>query len=237
MKPVVILCSEDAEFCLLLHHILEVEGYTVCQASRPEHVVRLARVSAARAILLDCQSQNLAPKSICDALQDATLIGYVPIAALVGNDSDRHIELIEAGIDTSLVRPLAPARLLQFLSTGACEGPNNNELGRLGPNLTLKQLEFELNLARQCVLYDGQSVDLPPIAFRLLQYFLRYPGEVHTRHTLAEEAWRGKKRVNMRTVDVQIGRLRQSLRLLCGSDLIRTVRFAGYVFEPGRHHG
>lgn len=229
MKPVVVLSSEDAEFCFLLQYILEAEGYAVCLASRPDQVVRLADHPNTRAILLDCLSDNLG--AICQGLRRGALTGRVPIAALVSASSDRHIDLIEAGIDDSLVRPLAPARLLQFLKNGATSGVYGEDLGQLGSGRTLRQLEIEMNLASQSVRCNGRPLDLAPIGFRLLQYFLQFPNTVHSRPSLIAAAWRGTRSVDPRTVDVHIGRLRQALRPLSGYDAIRTIRAAGYVLE------
>jgi two-component system, OmpR family, phosphate regulon response regulator PhoB len=235
MKPVVVLSSEDAEFCFLLQYILEAEGYAVCLASKPDQVVRLADHPNTHAILLDCLADNLEP--ICDGLRRGALTGRVPIAALVGANNDRHIELIEAGIDESLVRPLAPARLLQFLKTGAASGPHGDELGQLGSGRTLRQLEIEMDLASQSVRCNGRPLDLAPIGFRLLQYFLQFPNMVHSRSSLIAAAWRGTKPVDPRTVDVHVGRLRQALRPLSHYDAIRTVRTAGYMFETRATRG
>lgn len=229
MKPVVVLNSEDAEFCFLLQHILEAEGYAVCLATRPDQVIRLAGHPNTHAILLDCMADNL--EAVCDGLRRDDRTGRIPIAALVGANCDRHIELIEAGIDESLVRPLAPARLLQFLKNGAAGGPRRDDLGQLGSGRTLRQLEIEMNLASQSVRCRGRPVDLAPIGFRLLQCFLQFPNTVHSRPSLIAAAWRGRRPVDPRTVDVHIGRLRQALRPLTGYDAIRTVRTAGYILQ------
>lgn len=229
MKPVVVLSSEDAEFCFLLQYILEAEGYAVCLASKPDQVVRLAGHPNTHAILLDCLADNL--EAICEGLRRGALTGRIPIAALVGANSDRHIDLIEAGIDESLVRPLAPARLLQFLKSGAASGPHGEDLGQLGSGRTLRQLEIEMNLASQSVRCNGRPLDLAPIGFRLLRYFLQFPNTVHSRRSLIAAAWHGTRPVDPRTVDVHIGRLRQALRPLSGYDAIRTVRTAGYMLE------
>jgi DNA-binding response OmpR family regulator len=103
-------------------------------------VIRLAGHPNTHAILLDCMADNL--EAVCDGLRRDDRTGRIPIAALVGANCDRHIELIEAGIDESLVRPLAPARLLQFLKNGAAGGPRRDDLGQMGSGRTLRQLEI-----------------------------------------------------------------------------------------------
>lgn len=231
MKPIVVLSSDDAEFCLLLQHILEAEGYAVCVATRPDQVLRLAYLPTTCAVLLDCLPASAEAIAVCKTLNDASLSRRVPIAALIGTGNAQHADLLEAGIDESLVRPLAPARLLQFLRTGAATGVDNNQLGRLGTGVTLRRLEIEMNLATQHIQCNGQPLELAPIGFRLLHHLMQFPNRVHSRPVLAAAAWRGSKHVNPRTVDVHVGRLRRALRVLCGCDAIRTVRSAGYTLE------
>jgi hypothetical protein len=70
MKPVVVLSSDDAEFCLLLQYILEAEGYAICLANLPDEVVRIARLGTTRAILLDYSPESREAIIICRALKE-----------------------------------------------------------------------------------------------------------------------------------------------------------------------
>jgi two-component system phosphate regulon response regulator PhoB len=231
MKPVVVLSSDDPEFFLLLQHILETEGYAVCLARRCEQVVRLAGAGTTHAVLLDCSPDSYEAAAICAELKRTVPTRTVPVAALIGASSDQHIDLIRAGIDESLIRPLSPASLLQFLRREAEPTIGVGELGSFAAGRTLRQLELEMNLKTHRVLCNGRRLELAPTGFRLLQHFLKYPDRIHGRNALIGAGWDKNRPVNPRTVDVHVGRLRRCLKSVCGSELIRTIRSAGYALD------
>jgi len=77
-----------------------------------------------------------------------------------------------------------------------------------------------------------QEIHLGPTEFRLLDYLIQHPGRVFSREQLLDAVWGSDVYVEVRTVDVHIGRLRKALTA-SGSqtDPIRTVRSAGYSLD------
>jgi two-component system, OmpR family, phosphate regulon response regulator PhoB len=61
---------------------------------------------------------------------------------------------------------------------------------------------------------------------------MRHPGRVFSREQLLDAVWGHDVYVEARTVDVHIRRLRKALNADGGSDLVRTVRSAGYALDP-----
>jgi two-component system phosphate regulon response regulator PhoB len=78
---------------------------------------------------------------------------------------------------------------------------------------------------------NGRRVDLGPTEFRLLRFLVEHPGRVFSRAQLIDSVWGHGIYVDERTVDVHIRRLRKALNEPGESDLIRTVRAAGYALE------
>lgn len=58
-----------------------------------------------------------------------------------------------------------------------------------------------------------------------------HPAQVFSREELLKHAWERSSFVELRTVDVHIRRLRQTLNEGGGVDLIRTVRARGYALD------
>jgi len=77
----------------------------------------------------------------------------------------------------------------------------------------------------------GREVHLGPTEFRLLHYLLQHPGRVFSREQLLDAVWGRDVYVEARTVDVHIRRLRKALNGDGETDLIRTVRAAGYALD------
>jgi two-component system phosphate regulon response regulator PhoB len=81
------------------------------------------------------------------------------------------------------------------------------------------------------VLRSGRPIHLGPTEFRLLRFLLERPGRVYSREQLLDAVWGRDIYVEPRTVDVHIRRLRKAINLPGDSDLIRTVRSAGYALD------
>ena len=81
------------------------------------------------------------------------------------------------------------------------------------------------------VSIGGVEIPFTATEFKLLQFFLKRKGRVQTRENLPLSSWKFDAEVETRTVDVHIRRLRKALGVNDGSDLVRTVRSAGYSLD------
>ncbi|TKT75655.1 response regulator transcription factor [Aquamicrobium sp. LC103] len=233
MKSLVALNSNDPELYLLLRHILEAEGYDLRLLVDVEDLDHLLKVGRLHAVILDCTPDNES-SLICARLK---LGGQsTPVAALIPSDGNaQYMKLIKAGVDEGMLRPLAPSRLLQFLRHQPNGASADGELGVLAEGKSLRQHVLEMDLEAQRVRYNGRHFGLPPIGFRLLACFLKSPNRILSREHLIAAAWRDTACVKQRTVDIHIARLRRRLHAITGSEMIRTVRFVGYVLQPHKN--
>jgi two-component system phosphate regulon response regulator PhoB len=77
----------------------------------------------------------------------------------------------------------------------------------------------------------GRPLHLGPTEYRLLEFFLQHPGRVFSREQLLDAVWGRDIHVELRTVDVHIRRLRKAVNGDGDTDVIRTVRSAGYSLD------
>jgi two-component system, OmpR family, response regulator len=77
----------------------------------------------------------------------------------------------------------------------------------------------------------GRPIELQPREFQLLEFLLRHADEVVTRTMLLEAVWNFHFDPRTNIVETHISRLRTKLAGGGGSDLIHTVRGAGYVLR------
>ena len=87
-------------------------------------------------------------------------------------------------------------------------------------------LELTVNLSTCQVCYKGKVTTLRPTEYQILCCLMHKPGKVYTRMQL-RRCVRGRRKIQKRTIDVHIGRLRKSL----GAGLIRTVSSVGYGLD------
>ena len=87
------------------------------------------------------------------------------------------------------------------------------------------------NLAIEELIIAGDCWDRGPRGDRVVDYLMQQPGRVFSREQLLDAVWGSDVYVEVRTVDVHIGRLRKALIDGEEADPIRTVRSAGYSLD------
>lgn len=235
MKPLIVIGAADVDFYLLLGHVLEAEGFETELASDAEETVRLAAERRSHAIVLDCQPESFPVAEAYERLKQNDRTKDIPVVVLVGQGAEReHVRLLKCGVQDVFTRPVSPARLVERIRAG----PQHSVAARPGGDrglLTFADVELDLETYR--VRRGGREIRLSPIEFRLLQHFMRSPGQVFTRDELIGAGWKKNVYVSPRTVDVHVGLLRRALKANSETDLIRTVRSVGYAMTDDKENG
>lgn len=86
-------------------------------------------------------------------------------------------------------------------------------------------------LRRQLRAPNGATILLTSGEFSLLSAFLDHPQRILSRDQLLDIARGNDADVFDRAVDVQISRLRRKLHACSDTEIIKTVRGAGYMFD------
>lgn len=232
MKPLILISTADADLYLLLSHILEVDGFTPLLADTVEETIFVATEKSPEAAILDCQPSSFSGTDVCKKLKLDPQTQSIPVVALIRPGAEeQHVDLLKAGVDEIFIRPFAPAKLLDFLRAKLTDVRVDS--GADGRDQVLIYGGIEMSLIHYRVCRNGKKIHLGPIEFRLLHHLIKSPGKVFSRDELISAAWPENIFVELRTVDVHIGRLRKALECLEGTDMIRTVRSAGYALrEP-----
>ncbi len=92
--------------------------------------------------------------------------------------------------------------------------------------------DLELDLLKREVRRGDKRVDLTPREFRLLEFLMRYAGQVVTRKMLLEHVWGYHFDPQTNVIDVHMSRLRQAIGDDRSAPLLHTVRGAGYMLGP-----
>ncbi|QDG94043.1 response regulator transcription factor (plasmid) [Rhizobium sp. NIBRBAC000502774] len=231
MKKLILIGSVDADFFLLLSHILEVEGYQVRMARGVEEMSHLADDHQVMAILLDCRPDPFPAVEVCARIKGNHRTAGVPVLAIIGAGAEgQYVDMQRAGAEECFVRPFAPVKLLEYL--------RKRTLSRALPRARSGQLSYggiEIDFEHHRVSRNGLNVHLGPLEFAVLSYLMERPTEICRRAELMSAVWPGLHHVEERTLNVHIGRLRKRLNENGQPDLIRTVRGVGYILEsPAR---
>ncbi|MQW86986.1 response regulator transcription factor [Sinorhizobium saheli] len=232
-KPLVLICSDDANFYVLLAYILAREGFQAALVSEDE-VADQAATRPVTAIILVTGEDSGPTLRACAAIKASDTTAHIPTIAVVSSGDERYyLALLKAGADENFVRPISPARLLAYLGSLPRAHANDARLPDADMEETRTFGQLRIEPGRRIVEYGDEEAQFGPIEFNLLRCFLEAPGRVRSRSELIAAAWPPDRYVQPRTVDVHVGRLRRSLERLTGRTLIRTVRATGYAIEVG----
>ena len=221
-----LLVEDDRALADLVSFHFERAGYAVTRTGDGEEALILVDEVKPDIILLDWMIEGISGIEVCRRLRRRATSANTPIIILTarGEESDR-IRGFETGADDYVTKPFSPRELVARV--GAV-------LRRVRPALAGEQLAYadlEMDVAGHRVRRSGEQVTLGPTEFRLLRHFLEHPGRVFSRERLLDAVWSHDPDIDTRTVDVHVRRLRQALNNGGRTDLIRTVRSAGYSLD------
>jgi two-component system phosphate regulon response regulator PhoB len=226
MKPYVMVVEDEEALATLLDYNLEKEGFRVERAADGEEGLLKVEEETPDLILLDWMLPKVSGVEVCRQLRTRPETRRTPILMLTarGEETDK-VRGLDTGADDYVVKPFAMSELTARIRA---------LLRRTRPELVDERLEFAdivLDRSSRRVTRAGRNVHLGPTEFRLLDFFMQRPGRVFSRERLMDAVWGPNTYVELRTVDVHVGRLRKALKTGGSQDPIRTVRSAGYSLD------
>jgi DNA-binding response OmpR family regulator len=214
---------------------LGLEGLSVTEARAGDEAIRRIEVEPFDLVVLDLMLPNVDGVAVCRAIRRQPLNADVPILMLTARreESDKVLGL-ESGADDYLTKPFG-IRELVARARALLRRPRASRAARAsGEADVIDAGPLRLDRARRQAFLDGQTIELTPHEFEVLQLLASNPGIVFTREKLLEEVWTNDTHVTERSVDTLIKRLRQKLEAdTRDPKLILTVWGTGYKYADG----
>ena len=222
-----ILVVEDEEnLSMLIEYNLNKVGYKSIIASDGEQAMDRLKESKFDLVILDWMIPKLSGIEVCRRIRGNSDFNSLPIIMLtaLGDENDK-IRGLDTGADDYLTKPFSFPELMARIKA-LLRRSNANDADEINVG------DISVNLREYKVTRSGKEIDIGPIEFKLLNCFIKQPRRVFSREQLLDHVW-GVDNINVeiRTVDVHIGRLRKALSIKGTKDPIRTVRSAGYSLE------
>lgn len=217
----ILVVDDDTRLRQLLSKYLADNGYLVSVAADAAQARQQLGAMAFDLIVLDVMMPG---ESGLELTRDLRLHNQVPILLLTAiSETSSRIAGLEMGADDYLAKPFEPRELLlriaSILRRATRDVPPRPQLCRFG--------RFVFDLVRNELLAEGEVVHLTSAESALLAVLAETPGETLSREDLAARTGNSN---NLRTVDVQVTRLRKKIeddpRL---PRYLQTVRGRGYV--------
>ena len=181
-------------------------------------------------ILLDLMLPGIDGYQVCREVRQK-LQSQTPIIMLSakGEVFDKVLGL-ELGADDYIEKPFDTkelvARVKAVLRRYKAPAP-------AAPAPSAKQVSYPqltVNLTNYSVIYNGNTVEMPPKELELLYFLASSPNHVYTREQLLDQIWGYEYIGDTRTVDVHIKRLREKIKDH-ETWRIATIWGIGYKFE------
>jgi two-component system OmpR family response regulator len=204
---------------------LRYEGFEVEEASTGREALQRATQREPDLIVLDWMLPDLAGIEVGRRLRERGFKSAVLF--LTAKDATEHkVEALRAGGDDYVTKPFSlaevVARVHAILRRTAGELPGD----------VLRFSDLVLDEQRHEVFRGETRIDLTATEFNLLRFFMLNPRRVLSKGQILQNVWRYDFGGNSNVVETYVSYLRKKLDAV-GPSLIRTVRQAGYILEPG----
>ena len=150
------------------------------------------------------------------------MLPVLMISAL--SDVDERIAGLRAGGDDYLVKPFGPDEMAMRVEVLLRRRQESTDT-------VLHSGGIALDLIRRQATVDGVPVRLLHMEFRLLEFFLRHPGDTLSRRIIFEQVWGYYFDPGANLINVHIARLRKKLDRPGAASVITTVKGEGYRFD------
>ena len=226
----VLVVDDEPKIREIVRRYLEVEGFTVAEASDGQSALQIAGELHPDLVILDVMMPGLDGIDVLRNLRTESDV-YVILLTARAEEVDKLIGL-SVGADDYITKPFSPRELVARVRTVLRRTRDTR------PNESEDALDFEglsIDLARREVRRSKELVELTTLEFDLLAALARAPGRVLTRRQLLERVWGWDFYGDERVVDVHIRAIRKALGDNADApELIGTVRGVGYKFLGAR---
>lgn len=203
---------------------LREEGHVVDLVENGHDGLIRATGTAYDVLIVDRMVPGLDGLALLRALRAAGVMTPTLFLTALGGVDDR-IEGLNAGADDYLTKPFAFGELSARVAALARRPQATAE------QTVLRAGDLEMDLVRRRVTRAGVEIDLLPREFALLEHLLRRKGRVQTRTMLLEAVWDLSFDPQTNVVETHISRLRAKVDKPFDTELIQTVRGAGYRID------
>jgi DNA-binding response OmpR family regulator len=226
----VLIVDDEATVREVVGQYLELEHFSVMQASNGLEALRLAEETPPDLVILDLTLPGIDGLEVCRRLRAASAIPILMLTAR-SDDADK-LEGFGIGADDYLTKPFNPRELvarvraimrrLDAMSMPAMVFDGDLHFGELTIRAQIRQVER-----------NGHPLELTTKEFDLLRFLAAHPKQVFTREQLLLHVWNYDNYGEDSTVTVHMRRLREKVEPdPARPQHLRTVYGIGYKFEP-----
>ena len=201
--------------------VLEKRGYSVTVERVPQTALKRSLSLSPDLVVLNAASLKTSGARICRQIK--TNLKSVPVVIVADK---KNVPDANCGAAATLIIPFTPRKLLNSVAR-LLPGDDSASL-QLGP--------IKLNLAQRRISCGGREERVTPKQARLLEMFLRQPGQTLSRKAIIKHVWDTDYTGDTRTLDVHMSWLRSVIEPNARKPrYLKTLRGQGYRLDlPGQ---
>ena len=219
----VLVVEDESAIAELISINLRHAGYEVTIAAAADQAQMEVDRVLPDLVILDWMLPGQSGLALAKRWRSEARTKELPVIMLTARaDEADKIAGLDAGADDYLTKPFSTNELMARIRA---------VLRRKAPEALDSAVELaglRLDPATRRVSRGDQEVKIGPTEFRLLHFLMTHPERVHSRAQLLDRVWGDHVFIEERTVDVHVKRLREALAPVSCSQMIETVRGAGY---------
>ncbi|HEY1215879.1 MAG TPA: response regulator transcription factor [Bryobacteraceae bacterium] len=218
----VLVVEDEKRIADFLSRGLQSAGYTVDVANTGTQAVDLVHSNEFDLVVLDLGLPDMDGLQVLQKIKNRKTIP--PVLILSARDSvDDRVRGLEQGADDYLVKPFAFVELLARARVLLRRGAPTPEKLQVG--------DLTLDCIRRKVTRNGESIELAPKEFSILEYMMRNRGRPLSRTMIVEHVWDMDYDGLTNIVDVYIRHLRSKIDDKYPTKMINTVRGIVYMLD------
>ncbi len=222
----ILVVEDDARIAAFLAKGLSAEGYAVSVAGDAGEAVAVLETlnEDLSMILLDLGLPGSDGLALLGKIRGHDT--RIPVLIVTARQSTTDkVSGLDAGATDYITKPFAFDELLARVRAAL-----RNAGQETSHSITVGDLTFDL--ATKSATRAGQTLDLAPKEWALLELFMRNPNQILSRVQILNRVWDYGFDPGSNIVDVYVGHLRRKLNRADLPPLIHTVRGAGYRLLP-----
>jgi len=219
----ILLIEDNRKIAGALSKSLRAEGYAVDVANDGVSGEELALVNDNDVIILDVLLPRQDGWTTCTHLREKKIL--TPILMLTAlDDVNDKIKGLDSGADDYLSKPFHFGELLARIRSLTRRGTEVR-------STAIEKFGLTLDVNTHKAVREGREVPLTAKEFALLELFIMHPGKILSREMISEHLWDMNFEPRSNVIESFVKFLRQKVDKGFSTQLIHTVRGAGYRFS------